>query len=438
MARRTWPALGIGACALGLAAAFIFSARAQTLPEKVGVSLVPPPVFTERGNPFAVPNLGEGLSAADWLVYPSIFAGVSADTNPQQAPTSSRFGTGLRTVPSIIAFRETGIHTTTLYGAADAQYLVNANNDNILSADAGFTQIYRVLPDLIFNAQGDFSRQQNIFSNFLVNNSLTTLNPTGVGLSPTVGSPNYDQFSGTASVQKNLDDAFVILGGSAVALAYEHAPNAVTPAPNGTTYTAQARIGVWLLPDLYSYLGASVDTRDFGGSLGSSGYRVTSGIGSDRFGLFRGELYAGYQSERYRSAAIGTVSGVLLGGRLLYYPLPELAVGGALDEVIGATSLVSTPGSPLGTATKVTSFLGQASYALAREWSASARGGYIHTDYVGSIRRDDALTIGITITYTIWRTLGLTLDYQHLELTSNAALQGFSRDVVTVGALYRY
>jgi len=433
-------ALAAALCAIGCGLAFPSVPRAQlnSLQGPIGVSLVPPPVFTERGNPFARPGLSEPQTVLDWLVYPSAFAGLSFDSNPQQASAGSASSVGLRLVPSLLAQRQDGIHNTTIYGVVDSSTSFNRSNADVFSAQTGLTETYLPMPELVVTGQGDFTRQQSAFSNLVTANSLTTLNPTGVGLSPTNGSATYNQFSGAASVQKNFGETFVILGGSAVDLAYDRGSGAAAAAsPNGATYTGRGRVGTSLMPDLYGYVEGALDTRDFG-ALSSSGYRVVSGLGSDGIGLFRGEVFGGYQSESYRSAAIGTVSGLLLGGGVSYYPLPEFAISAGLNEVMGASSLVSTTNSAAGTATRVTSLLGQASYALAREWAASARGGYIHTDYVGSVRRDDALTIGTTFTYTIWRTLGLTFDYQHTELNSNVALQGFSRDMVTIGATYRY
>jgi hypothetical protein len=46
--------------------------------------------------------------------------------------------------------------------------------------------------------------------------------------------------------------------------------------------------------------------------------------------------------------------------------------------------------------------------------------------------------IGTTMTYSVWRSFGLTFDYQHIQLSSNVPLQSFTRDVVTIGGTYKY
>jgi hypothetical protein len=57
---------------------------------------------------------------------------------------------------------------------------------------------------------------------------------------------------------------------------------------------------------------------------------------------------------------------------------------------------------------------------------------------VATFRKDDAWTAGGTVTYSVWQNFGLTLDYQRVQLRSNVPLQGFTRDVVTLGGTYRY
>jgi hypothetical protein len=57
---------------------------------------------------------------------------------------------------------------------------------------------------------------------------------------------------------------------------------------------------------------------------------------------------------------------------------------------------------------------------------------------VGTPRLDDAWTGGATLTYSLWVNFGITLDYQHIELKSNAPFQSFTREIVTLGATYTY
>lgn len=108
------------------------------------------------------------------------------------------------------------------------------------------------------------------------------------------------------------------------------------------------------------------------------------------------------------------------------------------DRAFGASLLASVSTTQPGAPTVVTTVLGQGSYKLAPEWQASGRAGYINTNYIDTIRRDNAWTAGATISYSIWQNFGLTLDYQYINLNSNVPLQSFTRSVVTLGLTYKY
>jgi hypothetical protein len=402
----------------------------------------PAPVSSGRPDVFAAEGRAEdALIVGDWLLYPSAFGGVLYDSNVNQTQTKVRSSPGLRLVPSLLGNTNNGLSQTTIYGMVDGRIYTNQNagGGDAVSVRSGVIEAYKPLEDLTFTGQGDYTRQKDLFNTLGTTPVSPSLNPTGLGLSPTTNPQSYDQFSGSASVQKDFGQAFVTLGGSIVDQMYDRNTGTTAPSPDGVTYTGTVRGGYWIVPALYGYVEGAFDSRDLvTSSLRSSGYRTVGGLGTDQIGLVRGEVYGGYQSESYRSAGIGTTSSPSFGARGFYYPLPELTLNLAVDETLGATLLATTPTSPIGTSTKVTSVLGTAGYSIAPEWTASGRAGYIHTDYTRNVRRDDAWTLGTTLTYSIWRNVGVTLDYQHVELSSNVALQSFSRDVVTLGVSYKY
>ena len=436
----------VGGCVMLLLPGFAIVAPAVA---QIGViggptapEIFPPPVGTGRLDLFAKPERAEdALPMGDWLIYPSAFGGAMYDTNVNQASTGVQASPGFRLVPSLLAETYTGLSKTSLYGMADGRIYTSqgASSANDVVARSGVVENYQPLEDLLLTGQADYTRQKDLFDTLGVTNSVQSLNPTGVGLSPTTSPASYNQFSGTVAVQKNFADAFAILSGSVVSLMYDTNSETTAPSPNGVTYTGTLRGGLWITPALYGYTEGTVDLRNQStASLSSSGYRTLAGLGTDQIGLFRGEVFGGYQSETYQSSAIGTTSGLVAGVRGYYFPLPELTVNLVVDESLGVSLLTATPTSPAGTSTRVTTALATAGYSVSQRWWASGRTGYIHTDYVDAVRRDDSWTIGGTIIYSLAPNVGLTLDYQHVELSSNAALQAFSRDVVTIGATYKY
>ena len=403
--------------------------------------VLPPPVATERPDMFVKPGLpDDALIAGGWLIYPSAFIGGVYDSNVNQSSTNAISAGGIRLTPSVLAQQTNDLSKTTLYSVADGRIYIGdaGNNNDALDVNAGIIETYQPLADLIFTAQGDYTRQKDLFATLGNSHTVQNLNPTGVGLAPTVNPQAYNQLTAGGAVQKNFASAFVTASGSIVGQIYDSDSGANRSA-NNVTYTGTMRGGWWITPAIYGYLEGSGDARDQSvTNLGSSGYRVLGGLGTDQIGLVRGEVYAGYQAEGYNASVIGTVGSPVYGMRGYYYPLPELTLNVSVDEELGASLVTSTPTAPFGTATRVTTALGTAEYALSQLWAASGRGGYIHTEYIDNPRRDNAWTIGSTVTYRIARNIGVTLDYQHIQLNSNIVAQSFTRDVVTFGMTVKY
>ena len=398
---------------------------------------------SQSGRPSPLDERGRAenaLVAGDWLLYPTAFAGAIFDTNPSQTAGQSQASGGARLVPSLLAERTNSISRTSLYAMTDARLYANGESQgvNSLAARVGAIQDYEPVETWVFHGQGDYTRQRDVFSTLGVTRNLSSLNPTGVGVVPTQQPTVYNQLSGTASVLKRFSSSFVSVGGSVFDIMYNQPSNTV-PTPSGTVYTATSRGGIWIGPDIYAFVSGSVDTRDWNtASLNSSGFRTLLGLGSDQIGLLRGEIYGGYQQEAFDSATIGSVSSSVYGGHVDYLPYPKLTLRAVADRTIGVSLLGTVPATAVGTSSIVTSFLGQVNYALFPEWEWSGRAGYVRAAYNESSRRDNGWTLGATLTYSIWQSFGLSLDYQHLALDSNFPDQGFSRDVVTFGISYKY
>src|SRR5438045_7334002 len=119
-----------------------------------------------------------------------------------------------------------------------------SNTNNIINAKAGATEIYQPLEDLVLSGQLDFTRTRDLFAIFGVDRSLTPLNPTGVGLSPTTNPISYNQITANASVQKNFSDAFLIGSGSVLGILYDRS-SAPAPSPAGVIYPGTLRGASW-------------------------------------------------------------------------------------------------------------------------------------------------------------------------------------------------
>ena len=251
----------------------------------------------------------QALPVGSWMLYPSLFVGGVYDTNPSQAAGTRTPSFGGRVVPSLLAESNDGISKSTFYGTMDgrAYSADTASASDTISARTGFIQRYQPTVDWVVNAQADYTRQRDIFTTFGVDNSVNTLNTTSVGLAPTANPIAYNQYAAVATVQKTFGQAFLSATGSVVDLAYDsNAPG--MPSASGTTYTGVGRGGFWLTPALYAVCRGQPRPAALRHQRHSTRRDTAPSavLGSDQIGLFKGELYGGYQSEQFdfrRSAA---------------------------------------------------------------------------------------------------------------------------------------
>ncbi|HTV26234.1 MAG TPA: outer membrane beta-barrel protein [Xanthobacteraceae bacterium] len=404
-----------------------------------GTALEASPVVTDRPDVFESPGrANDALVVADWLIHPTTTVGFAYDSNVSQTP-SPQGSAGLRLDSSLLAENDNGVWQTKIYYNSDVIHYFRQipGYGTVLSGRAGVAETFLPLPDFMVNGQLDVMRQQDQFNSLGTEPGIITLNPTGVGIAPTTNPQSYNQLSGNLSVTKNFARTFATIGGAIIDIIYDHSSGGVSSSPSGVTYTGMAKGGFWLTPMIYGYLEGSLDERSYLESVfNSSGHRFLAGAGTDQLGLFKGEIFVGYQAENYTSGVPGVASPVY-GLHGYYYPLPELTINLSVDETLGVSTEAPVGMTP-GTSTKIASYLTSAQYAIAPEWSATGRAGHITTDYVGSSRHDGAWTAGATVTYNILRNVGLTLDYQWLQLSSNVPDEGFRREIATIGATWRY
>ena len=418
-------------------------AQVGALGGDTGPTLIAPAVVPrDRPDPFAAPSRDyTALAEGDWLIYPTFFAGAVFDSNPNQSSSGAKSSAGVRLVPSVLAETTNGISKTSLYGMADGRVYTNQSNGNG-DAVASSSRVIRELPvragPALCRARRLHASEgsvQHVRDRSQRDDAQSDRHRARAGHKSDLVQP----IQRSGQIQKTFDRAFFDLGASVIDIDYDHSSGRSRRRRTASTPRRPRAAGSGSTRSIYGYLEGSVDQRNYStSSLSSNGYRTIGGFGSDQLGLFRGEVYGGYQSESYNSGnPIGTVSSPVYGGRVFYYPLPELTLSASVDRTIGASLLTNTPGTT-GTSTRLTNALAQASYPLMQEWSASGRFGFIHTDYVDTTRSDNSWLIGGTFTYSVWQNFGVTFDYEHVQLSSNVPLQGFNRDVVTVGLTYKY
>ncbi|MGH6856477.1 MAG: outer membrane beta-barrel protein [Methylocella sp.] len=403
-----------------------------------------------------------------WMFFPTFFAGGVFNDNIYNTASNRKAAFGLRLVPSFEATNDNGIHQTTVYGTLDAQIYPGAvassaslasspptTSANNIQGRAGFSHIYKPMEDLTFAVIFDYSRQIGLFGSgfgawgpsIFVPNAIV---PTGL--------PQYsNQLTGLVSVEKKITDrSFVELRGAIQGLIYQNPANSpvnfavpgvgapMSAQQNGVIYTVAVRAGYWVVPAFYMFVepgGAFYHYQIFRND--TDGYSIVGGIGSDQIGLWRGEIYSGYQRQSSVYGLFEPVSSPDFGARLYYYPTRYITITATADETLGAaaTSVATFAGIPAaGAGTRTFQAKLQGDYGFSPYWTASLRGGYGETSFAGLPRIDTAWTAGAGASYTFWRNVALTFDYQFLRTDTHAGngLGSETQNLVTAGITYRY
>lgn len=430
--------LGLGMAALAILAV-THAARAQTPPTPTSIAdeslalLTPAPHSAK--NPLTQPGRDyRGLSVADWMFYPSVTAGAIYDNNLVWSSRKPVSAVGFRLNPGLVAVRDTGMHKTTLFGEVDARLFPTVRDGDTVSGRAGLAHTWEIQRDLLFKAELEYDHR--------------TMHVGGVASLPggdfaTLAMPlAYDRFRGAVAVQKSFDSMF--LGASAETVKTSYASLQTAKGRSSQEYrdsfasTVAMRAGVWLSPALYAYSETSGNVRDYAdASYTSRGYRTVAGLGSDRIGLFRGEVFAGVQQQFFDEPVLKTTTSPVFGGKVFWYPTRDITVKATVDQSFSDARLTSAS-NPVGFPERVTSAQLSASFQISKDWSASAKGGYARSSYIGTSRRDNTWTAGVMVFHEISRNVGVTLEYDFSRIISNADAASYTRNAVMLGVKYRY
>lgn len=375
-----------------------------------------------------------GLPVAGFLLYPSVFVGSVLDSNVFQTPADRKSTLGLEVAPAFTALLDNGIHKTAVYANGDFRLYPSLSDANSATGELGLIHVYQMQRDLTFRFQGDVTRAENAFSTGVVALPGGAVDITSPQLSTT--------YLGSASVEKAFDRLFVSLGGSASHTDYNSVKDSLgatlsQSARDGTTTTVSSRLGYWVTPIVNTFVEPSYNWQTYQASVDNSdGYRIVGGLNTDRISLFKGEIYGGYQDQRYNPLLFGDSGGGTYGGNIYYYPTPALTLSAQAGETLGIASI--TTAGAISAPTRTDLVAATAAYSLSRVWAASTTLTYQWVDYINQTRRDDDLSAAAQLDYTFWRDTSATLKYQFTQVNSNIAGVSFDRNVVSLGATYKY
>ncbi len=396
-----------------------------------GIFLAPQPMaeaapFQEPGSDYT------GVRVGPWELNPTLFSGLAFNDNLYQTTTGRIADVGWRETPTFVAINDSGINKLSLYATADSLVYFRHPDADAVTGHIGLEDAWAIRPDLVLRLDGDVSRQTDTVDSGQI-----------VGAS-TVLPLHYWQYQASASVLKSFDRFFVGVGGTYVDSTYDNAAQTNGPSlPQSyrdlDASTLVGRAGYYIGPTIYSYVEATENLQNYRYDplYSSNGYRAVGGLGSDQLSLFKGEIYAGYEEQFYRSAIGGAIGGATFGGKISWLPTEFITVSAKVAQSLG-TSIASSLTPTIASATETTSASLKVVYALAQTWSAAAHVDFSNVHFYGSPRTDDDWGAGLTFSRRVWENLDGTVDYQLSRVNSNFADASYTQDVISLGLTYKY
>jgi hypothetical protein len=392
------------------------------------------------------PDPAAGLPISGFLVYPSLFAGVIYNDNIYPTQDDRKAALGFAFAPKVTAIDDEGLHKTTLTLKADAEIYPGYSraprgdaSPTQVSGGASIQHVWTPTRDLTIDVAAGFTRQYGLFGSLLATGSDFV---SGTSTANVATYPQFsNQFSGSVSVEKKITEQWFLRGGiGAQAVEYEGVPIGLGSGRSGADYNAFLRTGFWVTPQVNAFVEGGADLRRYGDCwYDSNAYRLIGGLGSDLIGLFRGEVFAGWQQLASAEGTFGAVEAPAYGGRISYYPTPYLTLAASVDQLFGAAVTPATPKGTRSPSTETVEGRFQADYSLARYWTATVRAGYGRSTWSNSPLVESEWTVGGGVSYDVWRNIALTLNYQYTATAANeAGVAVYNQNIVSVGMTYHY
>jgi hypothetical protein len=399
----------------------------------------------------------EGLElwVGSWLLRPSltagIFSGYSYDfepsrKRPRDVQVQSGPSFGLTVQPSLIAERRTGIHDTSLRWQGDVRFGTGDHDDNnVFDANAALTHRYEIQRDLVMTLNASYLR--STATPILLNSLLFDPNlpsngegqPGGEdrpidGSSRLTGTAQFpfeqiytNRVTASAAVTKTFNRLFTTVGGTFTSTTAADRPDAfrqLSVTADGQSYDVYSRVGYKISPLLYGFLEPSASLSHYDASGDASGQRIVAGLGSERFSLFRGEVFAGYQRQEFEvsnrllpGSNHAPTGGGTFGGRISWDPTRDILITAGLSRSLGVsrTAVGNVGNAQQNFASTVTSSSLTAAYAVNRKLTLGAILGYSLVEGGGPGRDYNLWYAGANLNYFLTDNLALNVVYQYVD-----------------------
>jgi hypothetical protein len=276
----------------------------------------------------------------NWMFSPSLAAGFRYDSNVFSTPNNPQ--------SDIAARVDAGLHAHTLWERHGIDVRVLADNLTY-KRHPGLNQSDAAL---LTTGHYDIDHATQLLGSFkaaYLHDQVGSLTSPAGAVEPTP----YSQISGDLTLRKQFGRATASAGATIDSYNFGS-----TRAQNGSIISQDSRDGqIYVGHGRFDYAfsdksafftSVEGNARRLRGSptqsLDSNGYRVLSGFGLEFTHLIKGELGAGYMSQRFDSPSIGTIEGPAYRAMLIWSPSRRLDVYFNAEQVVTEASDTSSTG----------------------------------------------------------------------------------------------
>jgi hypothetical protein len=369
-----------------------------------------------------------GIRSGPWMFNPSLTAGALYDSNVFASSSGKQSDLAMTIEPSL------GITSLWDRHALDIQASVKSTDYR------RFSQLNETDASLRVRGRIDLSHDAAILTKFQVASlhegvgSLTS--PTGA-VAPTP----YDLASTDIAYWQQFNRLAFSVG-----MRNDFYNYGSTRAQDGTIIdqdsrsghvsAEHARIDYAISGDFGVFSAIEVNQRDLHGtatqSLSSDGYRSLSGFSVDLGHLVKGEIGAGYASQKFDDPTIGTIQGPAYRGMLTW------SVTRMLDLHFKAEQIVTEASDTVVGGIRADALQVGADYELRRNMVLSLSGTYERDKFFGEIRDDTVYSSLAELKYLLNRYSYVSFQYQYFRRDSSDPSSSYDKHEVGLNVTAHY
>ena len=380
-----------------------------------------------------------GVNVGDFIILPQVSVGALYNGNVWASKTNTVDGWGVGIQPGITIKRFNGIHDTTVTLFGNIQTYFNVSSADVFTGGISLRHVYEIERGFTVTLQGGAQQVQDLQSAY---------GAVGIGSGASgvhVEPITYMNYSTSLDIKKNFNDAFINGGLAFQDYNYQDAQTTTgIKLPQGqrdvSEYSGYVRGGLRLYADCYIFLQPQLTQYQFAAGMpDATGYTITTGIGTDRLGLFSGEMFGGYQLVSNGSGHNGAngnsnPSGATFGGNVSWTPTRDLVATLTAFQAFTPTTILS---GSVGSITKTNSVSLNVAYNYSTKIILHASAGYSNVNYSPNTRDDKLSQSSVDGTYYLRDSVGLRLQYSFTNVNSNQSVYDYDRNLVILSANLR-